>query len=67
MHLAAAVAAARLEFGVKPPLPRGATINMQRSEELAELAENMAIDADVESGSFAVEDLHNTEAMKARV
>lgn len=28
MHLAAA-AAARLEFGVRPPLPRGATINMQ--------------------------------------
>ena len=48
MHLAAAVAAAaRLEFGVRPLLPRGATINMQRSVELAELLENMAIDGDV--------------------
>ena len=50
MHLAdaaAAAAEARLEFGVSPPLPRGATINMQRSVELAELLENMAIDGDV--------------------
>ena len=65
MHLAAAVAAAaRLEFGVRPPLPRGATINMQRSVELAELLENMAIDGDVGSGSFAVENPKNTEATK---
>ena len=74
MHLAdaaAAAAEARLEFGVSPPLPRGATINMQRSVELAELLENMAIDGDVErnseKGAFGVENPNNTEAMEAHV
>ena len=74
MHLAdaaAAAAEARLEFGVSPPLPRGATINMQRSVELAELLENMAIDGDVErnseKGALGVENPNNTEAMEAHV